>query len=280
MTYSIAALDRETGELGVAVQSRAFASGSAVPWVDPRVGAVASQAFAARSYGPLGLELLRRGRTPERALAALVADDDQADVRQVAIVDAAGRTAVHTGTGCIPDAGHVAGDGFTAQANCCRGAVWEAMADSFVSGRGTLAQRLLSALEAAEAAGGDFRGRQAAALLVRDPDGEPWDRVSDIRVDDHPDPLGELRRLLTLEEGYRRLNRAESQRAAVAREAGLPELDVHMAEVFDAASAGDLERARELVRPLVQAEPRWRALILTLGDRGVLANAAELVEEI
>ena len=150
------------------------------------------------------------------------------------------------------------------------------MAEAFERSSGSLAARLLTALEAAEAAGGDWRGRQAAGLLVVPPEGQPWERVSDLRVDDHVDPLGELRRLLGLETGYRSLQQAEQRRAA-AQAAGLPDLDVRWAEILDAAQAGDLDQARELLRPLLAEEPRWAHYARALGTRGVLAHAEELL---
>ena len=189
MTYSIVARDAETGELGVAVQSRAFRTGGAVPWAIAGVGAIATQSFTERSYGQLGLELLRAGKTPAEALAGLVAADADAAVRQVGIVDAEGRTAAHTGADCSPEAGHLTGDGYSVQSNIMRSAdVWPAMAEAFEAATGPLARRLLAALDAAEAAGGDWRGQQAAGLLVVPASGRPWERVSDLRVDDHPAP--------------------------------------------------------------------------------------------
>lgn len=269
MTYSIVARDAETGDLGVAVATCAFASGSGVPWIEPKVGAIATQAFGERSYGSLGLRLLAAGKTPEETLAALVAADPGAALRQVGVVDAAGRSAAHTGADCVADAGAWTADGVSVQANMCRGVVWEAMGEAFTSRTGTLARRLLAALEAAEAAGGDFRGRQSAALLVRPGDGQPWDRISDIRVDDHPEPLGELRRLLRKEEAYRRLNRlspAEAPDAAFdeARAAGIPEMELL---VYDALLAWKERRPDELerrLRPLIEAEPRWRGYLRAL----------------
>ena len=266
MTYSIVARDPETGDLGVAVQSRAFGSGSGVPWIDPKAGAVATQAFGERSYGPLALRLLAAGKTPEESLAALVAADPDAALRQVGVVDAAGRSAAHTGQGCVADAGAWTEDGVSAQANMCRGAVWEAMGETFTNEEGTLAQRLLAALEAAEAAGGDFRGRQSAALLVRPGDGQPWDRVSDLRVDDHPEPLSELRRLLRKEEAYRRLNRlepAEAPDAAFdeARAAGIPEAEVLLYNALLAWKARRPDELERRLQPLIEAEPRWRGYL-------------------
>ena len=288
MTYSIVARDPESGELGVGVQSRAFATGAGVPWVEPGVGAVASQAFGDASYGVLGLRLLRAGKTPEQALAALTAADADSEVRQVAIVAASGQAATHTGSDCIPDAGHLVGEGFSAQANMCRGPVWEAMADAYATVTGSLAQRLLAALDAAEAAGGDFRGRQAAAVLVRPAEGQPWDRVSNLRVDDHPEPLAELRRLLRLEEAYRRRNRldevvhdgdegAAAAEIEAARSAELPQLDVVLTEVTARLLAGDVDGAREALRPLLHAEPRWRAYVEFIAARHV-PRARELLE--
>lgn len=277
VTYSIVARDAETGELGVAVQSRAFRAGSGVGWALPGVGAVASQAFSERSYGPLGLELLRAGKTPEQALAGLVAADPESAVRQVAMVDAESRTAVHTGAECIREAGHLTGDGYSVQANMMRSTdVWHAMAEAFEAATGSLARRLLAALEAAEAAGGDWRGQQAAGLLVVAADDKPWERVSDLRVDDHAEPLRELRRLLDLEEAYRALTRSD-ERAAAARSGGLSPVDVRWAEIIDAGQASDLPRARELLAPLLVEEPRWADFVRALAGRGLVPDADELL---
>ena len=278
MTYSIVARDPETGELGVAVQSRAFGTGGAVPWAAPGVGAVATQSFTERSYGPLGLELMRAGKTAGEALAALLTADADREIRQVAMVDAEGRAAAHTGAECIASAGHLVAEGFTVQGNIMESErVWPALAEAFEAATGSLPWRLLLALDAAEAAGGDWRGRQAAGLLVVPAEGQPWERVSDLRVDDHPDPLGELRRLLRLEEGYRAQRRTE-ERAAAAAAGGLSELDVVWARVLDAAHAGDLERARGLLRPLLEEEPRWAHYARALGARGVLPRSEELLD--
>jgi uncharacterized Ntn-hydrolase superfamily protein len=277
LTYSIVARDAETGELGVAVQSRAFRAGSGVGWVLPGIGAVASQAFSERSYGPLGLELLQAGKTPEQALAGLVAADPDSAVRQVAMVDAEGRTAVHTGASCIPEAGHQTGEGYTVQANMMRSArVWPAMAEAFEAASGTVARRLLAALDAAEAEGGDWRGQQAAGLLVVADDAKPWERVSDLRVDDHPAPLRELGRLLDLEEAYRAQFRVED-RTEAARRGGLSDLDVRWAEILDAAHGGDVDRARALLSPLLEEEPRWADYARALAERGFLPHADELL---
>src|SRR4051812_9109032 len=202
-TYSIVARDPATGELGVAVQSHWFSVGSIVSWAEPGVGAVATQSIAEPAYGPRLLERLREGRAPRDALDELLAADEQAAVRQVAVVDSGGALAVHTGDGCIPYAGHVEGAGFSAQANMMAGPdVWPAMAEEFTTATGPLPRRLLATLDAAEAAGGDVRGRQSAALLVVPREGEAWQRTLELRVEDSADPLGELRRLLDLADAY------------------------------------------------------------------------------
>jgi uncharacterized Ntn-hydrolase superfamily protein len=267
VTYSIVARDPETGELGVAVQTRAFAVGNAVPWAAPKVGAVATQSFTDRSYGPFALDLLRIGRTPEDALAGLVRADPQEGVRQVGVVDAQGRTAAHTGELCIPEAGHIAGDGFSVQANMMRSAeVWPAMAEAYTGATGSLPQRLLAALDAAEAAGGDFRGRQAAAMLVvaGETNGRPWDEhVVDVRVDDHPEPLAELRRLVGLAEAYRGLVRGEVDEED-ARRAGVRDDELAWLASAAAWRVGDMETARQRFARLVEREPKWAAALPAL----------------
>jgi len=278
MTYSIVARDRETGELGVAVQSRAFNTGAIVPWAAPGVGVVATQSYTEPSYGPLGLDLLRAGKTPEQALAGLVAADDEPEYRQVAILDGKGRVAVHVGEACIPAAGFAAGEGFSAQANMVDSErVWEAMAESFERSEGPLANRLIDALDAAEAAGGDWRGRQAGGIIVVAAEGEPWARELDVRVDDHDDPLGELRRLVRLRRAYGAMRGPpgpDSEDLAV-----LHELDRTLARIFGLTATGQVAVARELLQPLLDAEPRWADFVRTLADRGLLPHAAELLQE-
>jgi uncharacterized Ntn-hydrolase superfamily protein len=248
-----------------------------VPWAIPGVGAVATQSVAELSYGPLGLELLRSGKTPEQALTGLVAADPDSDLRQVAILAADGTVAVHTGAACIPEAGHRTGEGYSVQANMMRNdRVWPAMAEGFEAATGPLARRLLAALDAAEAAGGDWRGQQAAGLRAVPAEGLQWESLFDVRVDDHPEPLKELRRLLDLQEGYIALRDGE-RRSEAARAAGMAELDVRLAEIFDAAHTGDVGHAREILAPLLVEEPRWADYVRMLGRRGLIAHADELV---
>jgi uncharacterized Ntn-hydrolase superfamily protein len=265
VTYSIIGRDEATGELGVAVQSRAFGVGLCA-WARPGVGAIATQAFTERSYGPRGLELLAAGEAPEDALAQLLAADEQRDFRQVAFLAADGRTAAHTGAACVPDSGHTARDGVSAQGNMLASpAVWQAAADAFADAKGALAERLLAALDAAEEAGGDFRGREAAVLLVvsGDPAENPWEPVLDLRVDNHAEPLRELRRLHRIAAAYRRrrdLDERSSleEEVEVARAAGLPEDQVAVTAALVAAKHDDLDEAAARLRPLAESDPRWR----------------------
>ena len=261
MTYSIVARDPETGELGVAVQTGTFGVGTGVPWAEAGVGAVATQSITDHSYGPFGLELMKAGRSAEQALAGLVAADPKQRFRQVGMVDASGRTAAHTGDGCIRDCGHQVGDGYTVQANMmARDTLWPAMAAAYEAASGTLPRRLLAALEAAEAEGGDFRGAQSAAILVvkGEPTGFAWKgRVSNLRVDDHVDPVGELRRLLDLEEDYR-----------ADRPDHLRDVAKHWIAAEQAARDGDPDRARKLLQPLFDAHPNWRDAVRAAGEYG------------
>lgn len=286
-TYSIVARDAATGELGVAVQSHWFQVGTVVPWAEAGVGAVATQSFAEPAYGPRGLALLRAGRSPQEALDALVAEDAQRDVRQVALVDAAGRVAAWTGARCIAAAGHATGEGFSVQANLMdQDTVWPAMARAFRESSGPLAERLLAALEAAEGEGGDVRGRQSAALVVvRAAASErPWtDRRVDLRVDDHPAPLVELRRLLALHRAYEAMNdgdvavaegRVAEAQALYARAGGLaPEIDeLPFWEAVTLFSIGREQDALVIFRRVFGRDPRWRRLVPRLPASGLLPD--------
>jgi uncharacterized Ntn-hydrolase superfamily protein len=265
MTYSIVARDEASGELGVAVQSRAFGVGMCA-WALPGVGAVATQSFTERGYGPRGLELLAAGESPADALAQLVEADEQRDFRQVAFLAADGHTAAHTGAACIPDCGHTARNGVSAQGNMLASpAVWPAAADTFEETKGTLAERLLAALDAAEDAGGDFRGRESATLLVVSGDREekPWQPVVDLRVDNHDEPLRELRRLHRLMAAYRRRSDFDERtdlenEVEIARAAGLPPDQIALTRALVAVKQDDLDAAAAQLKPLADADPRWR----------------------
>jgi len=264
MTYSIVARDTETGELGVAVQSRAFNTGAACAWAEAGVGAVATQSFTERRYGPRGLALLVEGRDPREALDELLAADEGREVRQVAFVDTNGATAAHTGAQCIPHAGDLSAANVSVQGNMLRSPdVWPAMREAFDATEGTLAERLLAALDGAETAGGDYRGRQAAGLVVvsGERDEQPSvDRVFDLRVEDHDEPLRELRRLHRLAAGYRRRNRIDEtadpdEEREAALEAGLRPDEAALAALFAHARRGEADEAVAVMRELVEGEP-------------------------
>ena len=272
MTYSIVARDKETGEFGVAVQSHYFQVGPVVPWAEAGVGAVATQAHVNVSFGPLGLDMLRAGYTAGQALGALLAGDPAPESRQVAIVDATGAVAVHTGTKCIPAAGHVLGDSFSCQANLMeKDTVWEAMAAAFAVTKAPLAERMLAALRAAEGEGGDIRGKQSAAMLVVSgkPTGRSWDdRLFDLRVEDHPEPNEELGRLLGIKRAYMmdsaadRLEEAGDKPGAATKRAEAFNLAPDMTELrfwtgLSLAEAGDLDGACVLMEPALTENPRW-----------------------
>jgi uncharacterized Ntn-hydrolase superfamily protein len=295
VTYSIVAKDQETGEFGVAVQSHYFQVSPAVPWALAGVGAVATQSRVNVSYGPLGLELLQAGLTADQALKALTAGDPLAEVRQCAIVDANGGVAVHTGAKCIPAAGHHVGDGFSCQANLMeKDTVWAAMAQAFTSTDAPLAERMMAALEAAEAEGGDIRGKQSAAMLVvtGSPTGRFWeDRIIDLRVEDAPEPLPELRRLLRIKRAYvalsdaDRLSESGDRIGANARSAEAITIAPEMVEIrfwtgLDMAVAGDLDGGSKLMAEVVREKGgRWVETLRRLATVGrVPADVAAAVE--
>ena len=291
MTYSIVARDERTGELGVAVQSRWPATGAVVPWARPGVGAVATQSFVDARYGPAGLDLVGAGLPPEAALARLLAEDPDPGIRQVGIVDAVGRTAVHTGADCVSAAGHVTAPGVTVQANMMeRATVWPAMLAAYEDAAGDLADRLMAALRAAEAEGGDVRGRQSAAILVVPgrASARPWDRRFDVRVDDARAPLDELERLLTIARAYEALDEGleavavGEQTAALAlieRAAALAPEDDQLrlwlaVVVFE---SGDEDRGRSLYRSALAVEPRSGEHLRRFAAAGQLPGMERLV---
>jgi uncharacterized Ntn-hydrolase superfamily protein len=289
VTYSIVARDPESGELGAAVQSHWFSVGSIVTWARPGVGAVATQSIAEPAYGPRLLDRLAGTEAPAEGLAAELAADELARFRQVAVVDGQGRVAVHTGDGCMPFAGHHEGPAFSTQANLMASErVWPAMAEAYEASDGPLARRLLAALDAGEAAGGDVRGRQSASLLVVPAEGEPWRVIVELRVEDDPDPLGELRRLLDLRDAYELADRADSL-AGEGRHSDAAELYERAADAapgsvelsfwagLGIAAAGDLERGVERVRGAIAAHDGWRALLARLDPE--IAPAVDAVRE-
>lgn len=296
MTYSIVARDPETGRLGVAVQSHYLAVGPVVPWLEPGVGAIATQAQVDMSYGPIGLELLRNGRKAEQVVAALIASDLTPQIRQVGVVDADGGAAAFTGTETIPAAGHLVRDGFTVQGNLLeRDTCWPAMATAYEAALGEklpFSERLLRALESAEREGGDVRGRQSAAITIVESTLQPtpWKgRILDARVDDHPDPVPELRRLVGLYESYAlfdeegdaaRAGRSEADRYAEARRRTPEAMELVFWMGIEHAKRGEVDAARRELQIAFAADARWRTTLEHLADAGREGITPELAAQL
>lgn len=302
MTYSIVARDKETGELGVAVQSHWFSVGSAVTWARAGVGAVATQAMAEISYGPLGLELMSSGKSANEAIEALLKADPKSETRQVAFVDSKGNVSVHTGKKCIPYAGHVKGDGFSCEANLMRnGTIWDAMARDFKKtsrvskkDRLPLAERLISSLEAAEEAGGDIRGKQSAAILVVSPTVAPnsWSgRLVDLRVEDFPKPLPELKRLLRLQRGYEWANKGDEllnagkfeESLKAYEKAGQLAPDLEELEFWQGVSLVQVKKlkdAKPIFKKVFKKNKDWMQVTKSLPKIGLLPKDPMVLREI
>src|SRR5262245_39977542 len=294
-TYSIVARDSVTGEMGVAVQSHYFSVGPVVPWAEPGVGAVATQSLVLVDYGPRGLELMKSGMTARQALDALTSVDPGAGGRQVAMIDAHGNVAAYTGKDCIPDAGNEVGDQFSVQANLMSNArVWPAMANAYRHAHGDLGERMLQALEAGERAGGDIRGRQSAAILIVKgaASGRPWsDRLIDLRVEDHPRPLDELRRLMRLRRAYNLEDQGDNfisdKRPADAMKAYEAALklapEVVELQFWSAVSMYTNGRQKEglaLFRQVFSRERRWLELVPRLARVGLFPNDPKQIAEV
>ena len=285
-TYSIVALDPATGEVGAAVQSHWFSVGSLCTWARPGVGAVATQSVVEPAHGPAALDRLAAGDDAATALAGVLSQDGLARVRQVGVVDARGGVAVHTGPDCIAEAGDALGAHWTCQANMMgRATVPDAMAAAFTRAQGDLAERLMTALEGAEAEGGDVRGRQSAALLVAPAAGEPWRARVDLRVEDHADPVGELRRLLGLQRAYElagegdELAAAGDAEAAAGRYVRAAELAPESDELLfwaglAIAQQGDVAAGADAVRRAASVHPGWLVLLERLSPEFAPAGAA------
>lgn len=294
-TFSIVARDAATGELGVAVQSHWFSVGTVVPWAEAGLGAIATQSFVDPSYGKLGLDLMRTGKSAPDALKALLAGDEGRDVRQVAMIDAQGRVAAHTGEKNIAAAGHVVGRDYSAQANMMlNDKVWPAMSRAFESAPGDLAERMLAALDAAQREGGDIRGKQSAALIVVSgkPTGKPWiDRVFDLRVDDSSEPLQELRRLVILQRAYNHMNAGDLAVEKHDSESALAEYRAAASLVPDNAemlywhavalvNMGRVDAALPLFRRVYSMDRNWATLTPRLAKAGLIPDDPELLQRI
>ena len=294
-TYSIVAIDKATGELGAAVQSHWFSVGSNVIWAESGVGAVCTQSFIDPSYGPLGLDIMRAGRTAQEALAGLLRADKNEAVRQVAMIDAQGRVAAHTGRKCIPEAGNLTGDGFSCQANLMlKNTVWKAMARAFEDTPGELVDRLMGALEAAEAEGGDIRGRQSAAVIVvkGKSSGAWWkDRIYDLRVEDYPAPLVELKRLIRLNKAYNFMNRGDELLSENKVEDAMKSYSRAMEMYPDSAemvfwpavtlaSTGKVDESLPLFKKVFAMDQNWVILVQRLPGVGQLPKDRALLKKI
>jgi uncharacterized Ntn-hydrolase superfamily protein len=322
-TFSIVARDPATGQMGVAVQSHWFAVGQIVPWAEAGVGAVATQSFVDPSYGKLGLDLLRTGKNAPAALRSLLAGDAACEVRQVGVVDTAGNVATFTGARDIVAAGGIAGNAtgtatvdcgsaggtltigkdFAVQANLmANDRIWPAMAKAYSETRGDLAERMLAALDAAQAEGGDIRGKQSAALIVVNAKGtgRPWqDKLFDLRVDDAPDPLAELRRLVALQRAYNHMNAGDlavehKDNEGALREysaaeriasttAGIPRSRYAEMIYWHAVALANMSRIDEALPLFARAfalEPSWRELTPRLSRSGLLPDDPKLIQRI
>lgn len=293
-TYSIIAYDSATGQFGAAVQSHWFKVGDVI-WVEAGVGAVATQSLVEFSYGPLGLDMMRVGKSAQQALAGLLVNDSLHRIRQVAMIDRHGNVAAHTGAKCIAYAGHHIGKNYSCQANLMQDStVWSAMSVAFENSKGDLAERMMAALEAAQAEGGDIRGKQSAAMVVVSgtPTGRPWvDRLVDLRVDDSPEPLVELRRLLNITRAYDHMNKGDeavalkdwdkaNEEYATAAKLAPGNLEVTFWYAVTLVTAGQIDRALPLFKDIFRQDSNWRILVPRLVDADQLPNDPEIIKRI
>jgi uncharacterized Ntn-hydrolase superfamily protein len=281
--------------MGVAVQSHWFSVGSLVTWAEAGVGAVATQSFVDPAYGPLGLDLMCAGKTATQSLDALLASDPGRDVRQVAMIDAKGNVAAHTGAKCIQSAGHIVGRNYSVQANLMlNDKIWPAMSKAFESATGDLAERMLAALDAAQAVGGDIRGKQSAAILIvkGKSTGRLWaDRVMELRVEDHPEPLRELRRLVNVHRAYEHMNNGDlavehndvngALREYGAAEAMFPDnLEMKFWHAVALVNVGRVEQSLPLFRQVFVNDINWATLIPRLPPSGTLTSDEATIKRI
>jgi uncharacterized Ntn-hydrolase superfamily protein len=281
--------------MGVAVQSHYFSVGPVVPWAKAGVGAVATQSLVDVTYGPLGLDLMRAGRTAQDALKALLAGDKNNAVRQVAMIDASGNVAAHTGDKCIPAAGHIVGKNYSVQANLMlNDKVWPAMSKAFENTKGSLTERMLAALDAAQAEGGDIRGKQSAAILIvkGKSTGKPWqDKVLDLRVEDNPEPLKELRRLVKIAEAYHHsdlgdlaLEKKDLKTAlkeyAEAKRLYPESIELKFWEATALVNNGRVKESLPIFKEIFEKEPIWKELVKRLPSVDLLPKDEKVLKRI
>lgn len=295
-TYSIVAIDEATGEMGVAVQSHWFSVGTIVAWGEAGVGVVATQSFVNPAYGPDGLAMMKMGFSPQTALNALISKDDGEGFRQVAFLNTKGEVAAHTGSKCIEAAGDQQGKGYSVQANMMDNeTVWPAMATAFEASAGKpLADRLMETMLAAEKAGGDIRGKQSAAILVvkAESTGNSWeDRVVDLRIDDHPEPLQEMQRLLKVHKAYQHMNagdlaveHGDMDKAKMeygAAEALFPDnLEMKYWHAIALANEGSFDEAKPMFQNVFTQDPKWKTLTERITKNGLLVVDEETLQKI
>jgi len=294
-TYSIVAASDDLSEIGVAVQSHWFAVGAICPWIIPGIGAIVTQSMVEISYGPQGLSLLEDGGTPQHILPSLLHKDGEREFRQVAIINAQGKIATHTGKMCIAEAGHKVGHNYSVQANMMiNNSIWSAMADAFETSQGKLAERLFASLEAAQKAGGDLRGEQSAAMMVADNirDDQPWSHfTTNLRIDDNIHPLKELRRLLNLEGAYNMMNEGDSliakgnfslsQKKYDAAEKLAPgNNEILFWNAVTLAKIGEMKKALRIFKDVFKKNPNWATLVGRLPESGLLPKDPNLMQEI
>ena len=294
-TYSIVARDRITGEMGVAVQSHWFSVGSLVAWGKAGVGVVATQSFVNPSFGPRGLNLLENGLSPKMVVENLLNLDEGREVRQLAILDVHGNVEAYTGKNCIKEAGHIVGDNFSVQANLMeKNTVWPAMAEAFKTAAGTLAERMLAALEAAQKEGGDIRGKQSVALLVvkAKSTGNSWeDKVVDLRVEDSEQPLVEMKRLLTIHKAYEYMNKGDlaveindfdlaKEHYKNAQKLQPNNLEMQYWYAVTLANIGEFEKAKPIFKNIFAENEKWKELTPRLLKPKLLLISQEQLQEI
>jgi len=294
-TYSIVARDSITGDMGVAVQSHWFSVGSVVSWAEPGVGAIATQSLVNVSFGPRGLALLKEGKTANEVLNSLISDDNGREFRQLAIIDKNGNVAAFTGKKCIADAGQITGKNFSVQANMMLNKkVWSAMANAFENSTGPLAERMVEALKAAESVGGDIRGQQSAAILVvrGSSTGKLWeDRLIDLRVEDHPQAVKEIERVLKVHRAYEHMNQGDlaiemgDEKKALKEystaEKMFPDnVEMKYWHAVSLVNMGKLEDALPIFKTVFERDPNWIELTKRIVPNGLLKVNEETLEKI